>query len=152
MLLGDIVLFGSGSYEIRAIVDGRYVVRIRNRKRNTESYEVWTSEEREQFDRKQERNRVQEDHRRDLDDRNRQMYERKLAGETYVSLGREFGIRPSRVSQICARQSRKERTTAKRGELPPSPIAPGRLSTTCEEWELAKPSPNLLPTSRLPWA
>ncbi len=132
MSLGDVIAFRNGSYEIRAIVDGRYVVRIRNRQRNTERYKVWTPEERDQFDREQNRQR-------DLDERARELYERHLSGETYASLGREFGIGPSRVSQICSRQQRKERTAARPSELTPAPLTREDISTTPDEWDLAKP-------------
>ena len=108
MSLGETIEFTNGSYEIRAIVDGRYVVRIRYRERNTEKYEVWTSEQREQFDRNQEERRIRAEHQRDRDDRNRQMYERNIAGETYASLGREFRLSSSTVSSICARQARRD--------------------------------------------
>lgn len=102
MSLGDEIKFRDGSYDIRAIVDGRYVVRLRNRKTGVEVYKVWKPEEREEFDRKQ---LIIED----TEDRACQIYERNLAGETYASLGREYRISPGRVRQICARQARKEK-------------------------------------------
>lgn len=102
MSLGDVINFKNGSYDIRALVDGRYVVRIRNRKTGKEVYKVWTKEERSEFDREQ--SQVA-----DREDRNCQIYERNLAGETYLSLAREFGLSPGRVSQICARQARREK-------------------------------------------
>lgn len=49
MSLGDIITFAGGSYDIRGMIDGRYVVRIRIR--NTEAYKVWIKAEREDFDR-----------------------------------------------------------------------------------------------------
>lgn len=106
MSLGDVIKFRDGSYDIRAVVDNRYVVRIRNRKTGVETYKVWTAEERDQFDQSQ--NRIL-----DMDDRACQIYERRLAGETYADLGRDYRISPGRVSQICARQARKERTARK---------------------------------------
>ncbi len=102
MSLGDVIIFKDGSYDVRAIVDDRYVVRIRKRKTGVEVYKVWSPEEREEFDRNQLRVL-------DTEDRACQIYERHLAGETYASLGREYGISSGRVSQICARQARKER-------------------------------------------
>ncbi|WP_018391630.1 hypothetical protein [Ancylobacter sp. FA202] len=133
MSLGDVIAFRNGSYEIRAIVDGRYVVRIRNRQRNTESYKVWTRKERDQFDREQ--NRLH-----NLDERARELYERHLSGETYAGLGREFGIGPTRVRQICSRQQRKERTAARPSELSTAHLPREDTSTAPEEWDLAKPA------------
>jgi len=149
MSLGEIIVFTDGSYEIRAIVDGRYVVRIRNRKRNTETYEVWTSDQREEFDRKEAEHRVQEDRRLDRDNRNRQMYERSLAGETFANLATEFGITSGRVRQICVRQARKERLATRPDAPSASSIAQDRLSTMSEEWEQAKPSSNPVSLSQL---
>lgn len=102
MSLGDVIRFRDGSYDVRATVDGRYVVRLRNRKTGVEVYKVWTPEERDEFDRNQLRIL-------DTEDRACQIYERHLAGETYAGLGREYGISSGRVSQICARQARKEK-------------------------------------------
>jgi len=107
MSLGDRIDFHGGSYEIRGKVDGRYVIRIRNCEKNVESYRVWTSAEREEFDRKNAR-------RQDNLERNAQIYERNLAGETFKALGAEFDLSPSRVSQLCAQQKRKEN----RGKAP----------------------------------
>ena len=104
MSLGDRIEFYDGSYEVRGEVDGRYVVRIRNRKKNAETYRVWTQQERDDFDQKSAA-------RSDNVERNSQIYERNLAGETLVALGREFGISPSRVSGICAQQRRKEHSS-----------------------------------------
>lgn len=101
MKLGQVIGFKNGSYDIRAVVDGRFVVRIRNRTTGKESYKVWTEEDRAKFDQVQ--NVAQ-----DRDDRNNQIYERRLAGETYVSLAREFGLSSATITQICARQFRKE--------------------------------------------
>jgi hypothetical protein len=141
MSLGETIEFTGGSYEIRAIVDGRYVVRIRYRRRNIQTYEIWTSDEREQFDRKQEQRRLREERQRDLNDRNQQIYERNLAGEKYTSLSREFRISPSRVSSICSRRARHERGIPRRDELSPDPTAQDRFSATSDEWEQAKPPP-----------
>lgn len=102
MSLGDQIEFSGGSYEVRGIVDGRYVVRIRNRDRNTEVYKVWTESERNDFDKRQQ-TRV------DKADRNAQIYERNLAGETKTSLAREFSLSPTTIAQICATQARKEK-------------------------------------------
>lgn len=101
MSLGDRIEFAGGSYEVRAMVDGRYVVRLRDRVRNREVYRVWTEEERAEFDAK---GRA----RADTADRNAQIYERHLSGETYAALGQEFSLSPSRISHICASQARKE--------------------------------------------
>lgn len=102
MSLGDRIEFLDGSYEIRTIVDGRYVVRIRNRAKNHEEYRIWTEQDRLDFDNKQ-KNRA------DLRDRNAEIYERHLSGEAMADIAKDFGISPSRVSGICATQERKER-------------------------------------------
>lgn len=101
MSLGDVIRYRDGSCDVRGVVDGRYVVRIRNRKTGVQTYKVWTPEEREEFDRNQRKIL-------DAEDRAGQMYERHLAGETYASLGREYHLSSGRVTQICARQARKE--------------------------------------------
>lgn len=103
MSLGEVVQFKDGSYDVRGIVDGRYIVRIRYKSSGTEIYKVWTPEERENFNHNQ--SQIM-----DAQDRAHQIYERNLAGETYASLGREYRISPGRVSQICARQRTKERS------------------------------------------
>lgn len=102
MSLGDRIDFVGGSYEIRGVVDGRYVVRIRNRAKNHEAYRVWTEQDRVEFD------KVQEG-RADTVDRNAQIYERRLSGETLATLAQEFGLSASRIRDICAKQERKER-------------------------------------------
>lgn len=102
MSLGDRIEFASGSYEVRAMVDGRYVVRLRDRVWNREVYRVWTEEERTEFDHTR-KARV------DTADRNAQIYERRLSGETLADLGRDFALSPSRIRVICANQARKER-------------------------------------------
>lgn len=102
MALGDRIEFSGGSYEIRGIVDGRFVVRVRNRQRNRETYKVWTESERNEFDRAQQT-------KADKADRNAQIYERNLAGETRVSLAREFGLSANTIGDICAKQARKEK-------------------------------------------
>lgn len=106
MELGKVVQFKNGSYDIRGIVDGRFVVRYRNRVTGKESYKVWTEEERAKFDHSQDADG-------DRHDRNCQIYERNLAGETYKGLGREFGLSSTTISQICARQARKEKFGSK---------------------------------------
>lgn len=78
MSLGDQIEFDGGSYEVRSEIDGRYVVGIRNRVKNTQKYVVWTDEKRADFDQKS-RNRI------DNLERNAQIFERNLAGETYVA-------------------------------------------------------------------
>ncbi len=105
MSLGDRTEFLTGSYEVRAVVDGRYVVRLRDRTMNREVYKVWTEEERAEFDKSQ---RI----RADNADRNAQIYERHLSGETLVDLGRDFVLSPSRIRSICANQARKDRRKA----------------------------------------
>jgi DNA-directed RNA polymerase sigma subunit (sigma70/sigma32) len=102
MSLGDRIDFVGGSYEIRGVVDGRYVVRIRNRAKNHEAYRVWTEQDRVEFD------KVQQG-RADTVDRNAQIYERRLSGETLAALAQEFGLSASRIRDICAKQERKER-------------------------------------------
>jgi len=106
MSLGDTITFAGGSYEIRGMVDGRYVVRIRDGERNIETYKVWTETEMEQFDRAQ-------DARNERKDRNCQIYERRLSGETLAALGRDFDLSPTSISQICAKQARKEKRSKK---------------------------------------
>jgi hypothetical protein len=103
MSLGDQIEFAGGFYEVRGMVDGRYVVRVRNRDRNKEVYKVWTESERNDFDKVQ-KNRA------DNADRNAQIYERNLAGETKASLAREFSLSPTSIGQICAKQTRKEKS------------------------------------------
>jgi len=103
MSLGEVVHFKDGTYEVRGIVDGRYIVRIRNKSSGVETYKIWTAEERETFNHNQSKIL-------DAQDRSHQIYERNLSGETYASLGREYQISPGRVSQICARQRTKERS------------------------------------------
>ena len=102
MSLGDRIEFVGGSYEIRWGVDGRYVVRIRDRTKNHEAYRVWTEQDRIEFDKMQQG-------RADTLDRNAQIYERRLSGETLAVLAQEFGLSASRVRDICAKQERKER-------------------------------------------
>ncbi|NTD85676.1 hypothetical protein [Agrobacterium tumefaciens] len=106
MSLGKVIEFNDGSYEVRAIVDNRYIIRMRNRRTGVETYKIWTTEERSKFDLNQSRMR-------DVKDRSRQIYEKSLANRTYVSLGTEYGITPGRVRQICAIQARKAK--AKKG-------------------------------------
>lgn len=105
MSLGEVVKCKNGSYDIRAIVDGRYVVRHRNYKTGVETYLVWTQEERDTFDGRQ-------GHVVGKIERNQQIYEKYLNGETYSNLAREYGISPGRVRDICAHQRRKERSAA----------------------------------------
>lgn len=102
MSLGDRIVFAGGSYEVRGIVDGRFVVRVRDREKNKESYRIWTEDERNKFDRV-------ETGKSDKADRNAQIYERKLAGEKMSDLAREFGLSPTTIGQICAKHARKER-------------------------------------------
>ncbi|MCA3394880.1 MAG: hypothetical protein INF85_04450 [Roseomonas sp.] len=102
MSLGDRIDFVGGSYEIRGLVDGLYVVRIRNRTKNHEAYRVWTEQDRAEFDKMQQG-------RADNLDRNAQIYERRLSGETLATLAQDFGLSVSRVRDICAKQERKER-------------------------------------------
>ena len=101
MSLGDRINFYAGSYEVRGMVDGRYVVRIRNRERNTETYSVWTEKERTEFDQKSLK-RVENR------ERNAQVYERILSGESASELATEFGVSVSRIRQICVQMERKE--------------------------------------------
>lgn len=102
MSLGDRIDFAGGSYEIRGVVDGRHVVRIRNSAKNKEAYRVWTDQDRTEFDKLQQ-------NRADSADRNAQIYERRLSGETLATLGQEFGLSATRIRDVCARQERKER-------------------------------------------
>lgn len=102
MSLGEVIEFRDGSYEVRAIVDNRYIIRMRNRRTGVETYKIWTAEDRKNFDLNQRRLR-------DTEDRARQIYEKYLDKKTYVSLGAEYGITPGRIRQICATQARKAR-------------------------------------------
>jgi hypothetical protein len=102
MALGDIIRFAGGHYDIRGVVDGRFVVRFRNERTGKEDYRVWTQEEREAFD-------AENLKRADRNDRNVQIYERLLSGETQTALAAEFGLSAGRVAQIFANQARKEK-------------------------------------------
>lgn len=108
MAMGDIIRFPGGHYDIRGIVDGRFVVRFRNEVTGKESYRVWTAEEREAFD-------AEKLNRADRNDRNAQIYERLLAGETQTALAAEFGLSAGRVRQICANQARKQKRSGRSG-------------------------------------
>lgn len=108
-VLGEIVRFPGGHYDVRGIVDGRYVVRVRHEARGTQKYEVWTEEELHQFDDVNARKRAALVAQADRVDRNQQIYERSLAGETMNSLVVEFGISTTRIRTIIAKQARKER-------------------------------------------
>lgn len=102
MALGDIIRFPGGHYDVRAVVDGRFVVRFRSEATGQESYRIWTEGERQHFDaeclKRAERN-----------DRNGEIYERLLAGETQTALAAEFGISAGRIGQIAGNQARKEK-------------------------------------------
>lgn len=108
MALGDIIRFPGGHYDVRGIVDGRFVVRFRNEVTGKESYRVWTTEEREAFE-------AEALKRADRNDRNVQIYERLLAGETQTALAAEFGLSAGRVGQIGANQARKEKRLGRNG-------------------------------------
>jgi len=106
--LGDIIRFQGGHYDIRGIVDGRFVVRFRNEVTGKQDYRVWTAEEREQFD-------AENRKRADRNDRNAEIYERLLAEETQTALGAEFGLSPGRIRQIAANRAHKEKRSTKTG-------------------------------------
>lgn len=106
MALGDIIRFRGGHYTVRGIVDGRFVVRFRNEVTGKQDYRVWTVEEREQFD-------AENRKRADRNDRNAEIYERLLTGETQTALGVEFGLSPGRIGQIATNQARKEKRSTK---------------------------------------
>lgn len=106
--LGDIIRFPGGHYEVRGIVDGRFVVRFRNETTGKQDYRVWTAEEREQFD-------TENRKRADRNDRNAEIYERLTAGETQTALGAEFGLSPGRIGQIAGNRARKEKRSIKTG-------------------------------------
>lgn len=95
------------------MVDGRYVVRIRNRKNNTEAYLVWSETARTEFDRGQavKKEKMERDARIRADnaDGNALIFERNLAGETTASLARGFNLSPTAIGNICAKQARIER-------------------------------------------
>lgn len=40
MSLGKVIEFNDGSYEVRAIVDNRYIIRMRNRRTGVETYKI----------------------------------------------------------------------------------------------------------------
>ena len=66
-----------------------------------QTYVVWTEVERAAFDTKQVDIAERELRNEKLAERNREIYARKLAGETYLALGSHYGISPARVRQIC---------------------------------------------------
>jgi len=102
MKLENTFTFNGYSYELRGIVDGRYVVRTRNRRKNTENYIVLTSDE---WNKRHKKQRI----RADTYERNAEIYERHLSGETYAVLGRDFDLSRTTISNICRRQERRER-------------------------------------------
>lgn len=100
--LGETIRFLGGHYDIRAIVDGRCVVRLRDETTGKESYRIWTAQERQRFD-------ADKAQRVDRAERNNQIYERLLAGETQKALSAEFGLSSGRIRQIFANRARTER-------------------------------------------
>lgn len=106
MPVGEKFLFKGGQYEVRAVVDGRLVVRLEYDGSIEPDYRIWTVEEREKFNQARHREKLLAAERQDRD---YQVYERHLAGETYASIGRDLGISPTRVSSLCARQRNRER-------------------------------------------
>ena len=106
--LGQVVRYNQGSYELRGIVDGRYVMRVRNTKSGVQSYKIWTEDDLVRLD-------ARLDEAADISSRNVEIYERYLAGEAKAGLAREFGISVSRIADICNRQTRRERQTVVRG-------------------------------------
>jgi len=113
MSIGDVVQFSDGSYEIRAIVDGRYVVRIRYRKTGVEKYMVWSQEDQDTFNLIQARRFDKKKHASQIDERNQQIYRKNLSGITMVSLGNEYGISVGWVRQIIDKEARKEKNNRK---------------------------------------
>lgn len=106
MALGDIIRFPGRHYDVRGMVDGRFVVRFRNEVTGKQDYRVWTAEEREEFD-------AEHRKRADRNDRNAQIYEWLLAGETQAALGAEFGLSSGRIRQIAANRAHKEKRSIK---------------------------------------
>ena len=105
-MLGETVRYGDESYEVRGMVDNRYVVRLRNRKTGVERYKVWTETDRAEFD----RSRTEA---ADRADRNAEIYERVLAGETKTALAREFNLSATSIAGICGAQARREKNRAR---------------------------------------
>lgn len=90
------------SYELRGIVDGHYVIRRTNPQKNLQCYIVMTESQLAK------RNKNQRQ-RFDNSERNAEIYERRLSGETYAELAREFCLSSTGIRQICARRERMER-------------------------------------------
>lgn len=80
MALGDIIRFAGEHYDIRGVVDDRFVVRFRNERTGKETYRIWTADERATFD-------AENLKRADRNDHNGQIYERLLSGETQAGTG-----------------------------------------------------------------
>lgn len=100
--LSEVIRFSDSHYDVRAVVDGRLVVRFMNSGTGKEEYRVWTTEERDRFDTLAAERKVHLA-------RNKEIYERHLAGETRKALAAEFGVHPSRIAQLVGIQARKER-------------------------------------------
>ena len=100
MTLGERRECKDGSYELRCCVDNRFVFRIRNRVKNTEDYVIWTEAQWRAFEESKPQSKAKTE-------RNEEIFQRHLKGETFVQLAAEFGVSPSRVSLICANMQRK---------------------------------------------
>lgn len=46
-------------------------------------------------------------------DRNKYIYEQRKTGRTFKSIGKEIGVTPQRIRDLCIREERRERFRAK---------------------------------------
>ena len=106
MTIGERRECKDGSYELRCCVDNRFVFRIRNRVKNTEEYVIWTEAQWRAFQEPKPQSKAKTE-------RNTEIFQRHLKGETFVQLAAEFGICTERARQICAYMQRKARNNPK---------------------------------------
>ena len=100
--VGEVIVIGNNKYHIRAKVDDMIVFRHKSASSPSWTYKI---ESPECFEFRLRKPKISEEKL----ERNQEIYERHLSGETYSHLGRDFSISPSRVNQICAKQARKEK-------------------------------------------
>ena len=106
MTLGERRECKDGSYELRGCIDNRFVFRVRNRVKNTEEYVIWTEAQWQAFEEPKPQSNAKTD-------RNEEIFQRHLKGETFVQIAAEFGVSPSRVSVIFANMQRKAQNNPK---------------------------------------
>jgi hypothetical protein len=94
-IVGDVFDYGHVRYEIRAIVDGLYVVRLRRSRTGKESYRLWSEEQRAAFDAA--RGEIGAARRR-----SRKASE-PLSEDKRHTLAHKFGLAPEEVNQIFKR-------------------------------------------------